>query len=184
VGRRCRSAHAVLALAALGCALVAAGGAGAQTGTIYRCDSVDGTIVFSDLPCDDDARPVEFHAGTGGLSVVASPNDLASVAEANARYLDRLRDERAARVQAERDAQRAERLQRQAVPPMIVPVPVYVDPRRSITPSAPAAPTERMRRLQQRQDGNRRPPATEERRDEDSVLSGRQLGVRPRENDG
>lgn len=182
-GSRLRIARAVLCIGSLGAALAAAPTAAADPGQIYRCEATDGTLIFADRPCDEQVEPVEWDSeGGGGFSVVASPDNLAAVAESNARYLEQRRSDRAERMQAERDAQRTERLQRQAVPPMILPVPVYVDPLRRTMPEAPAAATERMRRLQQADD--RFPSATDERRTEGSVLTGRQLGARRRDDDG
>jgi hypothetical protein len=165
-------------------AWVAAAFASADTGTIYRCDGDDGSIVFSDRPCSERSEPIEASSVGGTFSVVRPAGSLGSAAESNARFLDRRRAERSDRIRAEREAREEERLQRRAVPPMVVPIPVYVDPRSSdaLTSDRPATARARLEALQQ--NGGRSRSATDERRDARSALSGRQLGARRNDEDG
>ncbi|NKI34380.1 hypothetical protein HFP89_04295 [Wenzhouxiangella sp. XN79A] len=146
--------------------------AGADTGSIYRCQADDGSLVFSDLPCDERAEPIRIE---GHLSVIASADGLASIARSNAAFLEMQRAEREARRDAEQRQRQAERARSRRVPPMMVPVPVYIDPTRPTGPLRPQVP-ERTERLQQRGERSRLP--TDERRLPISPLSGRQLGAR------
>jgi hypothetical protein len=144
----------------------------ADTGTIYRCATDDRGTVYSDRPCAEDAEPVVLD---DRLSVIDSADGLAMIAESNAAFLESRRAERDARREAETRRREEERARRQRMPPMVVPVPVFVDPRPAVGAITRPVP-ERTERLQQR--GSRPRPATDERRRPISALSGRQLGAR------
>ena len=148
-----------------------------DTGTIYRCPTDDRGMVYSDRPCAEDAEPIRLDER---ISVIDSAEGLAAIAESNAAYLDARRADRDARREAEIRRREAERTRRQRMPPMVVPVPVYIDPRPAAGGITRPVP-ERLERLQQRAPRTR--PATDERRRPISALSWRQLGAR-RDEDG
>lgn len=67
---------------------------------VYRC-VIDGELVFSQIPCEEDAERVHFESHPGQSAPVASdgglqtPSDSGlSSAEENTRYVERLRIER------------------------------------------------------------------------------------------
>ena len=68
----------------------AALGASAAAAEIYRCQGDDGSLVFSDLPCADDA---ELHRSNGDLSVVAAADSLDRAAVANRAFIEGRRAE-------------------------------------------------------------------------------------------
>jgi hypothetical protein len=73
-------------------------------GEVYRCEA-DGVIEFSDRPCNGEAVR---HNVVRGISLVPADEDLASIAEANRRYIEALRERRATRRQAAAAASRAD----------------------------------------------------------------------------
>lgn len=77
---------------------------------VYRCND-DGTTVFSDVPCAENA---ELHRLSSGISVVAASGDLPQVAERNRAFLDKRQEELAARrARAAEAAQQARRRSQQ-----------------------------------------------------------------------
>lgn len=58
-------------------------------GTIYRCANEDGSIVFSDRPCDDEARAYQ---GPSSLSVISAPADVQARTEANRAFIEERRE--------------------------------------------------------------------------------------------
>lgn len=90
------------------CALLAAGilaphAAGAET-IVYRCVDADGTLIFSDRPCDDEAR---VHQSGTGMSVIQSPENVDARQAANRAFIEQQR-ERRAEARAQREAQEVE----------------------------------------------------------------------------
>ena len=169
-------------LAILGLAVLPMSAAGAD-GQIYRCEDGE-TTDFSDIPCDEAA---EVHRLQRSLSVVASPESLARIQQANAAYLEAVEAEREAR-----RAARAERARREAraaryVPPAVRTVPVV--PAYPFYPANPVAPNRgpsvEPNRLEARRDASDRRlrRATDESRPP-LAAGGRQLGARREDDDG
>lgn len=57
--------------------------------SIYRCVDEQGTVIFSDRPCDDEARAYESAAT---LSVINAPEDVEARAEANRAFIQERRE--------------------------------------------------------------------------------------------
>ncbi len=104
----------------------------AQASPIYRCE-IDGTVVFSDRPCSEDAK---VHDSENLMSIVPPAGDIDQVAAANRAFIDQRRAEQAtdrenraaARRRAEAEAERAEVRQIGPVLPWLgIPVPVEPD---------------------------------------------------------
>lgn len=58
--------------------------------TIYRCNQADGSVVFSDTPCDDRGEPYE---STNRLSVIEAPQHLAERMAENQAFIDQRRQD-------------------------------------------------------------------------------------------
>jgi hypothetical protein len=63
---------------------------GAAAETIYRCDHPDGSVIFSDSPCDAKAQP--YRSGNT-LSVIQAPNQLAERMAQNRAFIEQRRQE-------------------------------------------------------------------------------------------
>lgn len=57
--------------------------------SIYRCIDEEGTVIFSDRPCDEEARAYE---GAATLSVINAPEDVEARAEANRAFIEARRE--------------------------------------------------------------------------------------------
>ncbi|MBY6205561.1 hypothetical protein [Halomonas denitrificans] len=179
-GRKPRGRVVVGVVVGLMALPLVAGGAGDP---IYRCKDGD-TTVFSDRPCDEAA---EVHRPRASLSVIASPESLEQVKQANAAYLESVQAERAARRAASAEQARREARAARYVPPAVrrvAVVPAY--PYAASNPPAPG----RTRsvgadRMEARRDAPERRlrRATEESRPP-LAAGGRQLGARREDDDG
>lgn len=113
-------------------------------GEVYRCEA-DGVIEFSDRPCNSEAVR---HKIVRGISLVPADEDLASIAEANRRYIEALRERRATRRQAAAAASRADEsaeIGQQPVPTILIPFrhPRHGRPNPGAEPTPVKAPDQR-----------------------------------------
>ncbi len=79
--------------------------------SIYRCVDEEGTVIFSDRPCDEEAR--EYIGGTT-LSVINAPEDVEARAEANRAFIEERRERQ---IEARR-----QRTQQDETPAVVEPV--------------------------------------------------------------
>lgn len=125
-----------LLIAMLG-AIVLAPAAAAET--IYRCDQADGSVIFSDSPCDD--QGVAYQAGNT-LSVVEAPTRLAERIEENRAFIEQRRERL---IQQRRPDESTPDGAERAVPPdpsqPLLQVPYW--PPQPIDPPTPAPPVDR-----------------------------------------
>lgn len=132
--------------------------------TIYRCTDADGTLIFSDRPCDDTAQVYESRES---LSVISAPDNVAERVEANREFIDSRRERltegrRGPEAPSETTARPPQRSP-QSQQPMILPAWPAGETER---PSPPVPPTER---------------PEQERNERFSALGGRQPGSRRRD---
>lgn len=93
-------------IAAVSQALLACMMAVSASAQVYRCNEGE-TIVFSDIPCSDDA---ELHEVRVGISVVGAAEGLDEVAERNKAFVEQRQEQLAAqRVRAAQARRQAER---------------------------------------------------------------------------
>lgn len=105
--------------------------------TIYRCEREDGSVVFSDRPCDEQATV--YRAGNN-LSVVDAPKRLAERIEENRAFIDQRRERLLEqRRSAEPATERAEQPRPQSSPQQpLLQVPYW--PPQPIEPPTPQPP--------------------------------------------
>ncbi len=137
---------------------------------VFRCVDDDGSVVFSDQPCDDEGQAYE---PSGNMSVVATPDNLEARIQANQEFVENRRERLREAQERSRQRQEAEAAAAQAAPlaPSGQNVTLPFWPAGWSEPPPPAA------------EGERR--ATRPRDERFSALGGRQLGsARRSEDDG
>ena len=81
---------------------------------VFRCVDDDGSVVFSDQPCDDEGQAYE---PAGNMSVVATRDNLEARIQANQEFVENRRERlREAQERARRQRQEAEAAAAQAAP--------------------------------------------------------------------
>lgn len=162
---RCQFAKRLRFLVACGSVFLASS---ALTGeSIFRCDAADGSVTFSDSPCDAQAR--EYHSAAT-LSVISTPQNLAERIEANRAFIDQRRERlRVARETSRQAAGRQTQVSQTSTSASaaigtrsgLLPVPYWLPAHEQPTPQPsrePAAREERFSALSGRQIGSVRRP--------------------------
>lgn len=125
-------------------------------GTIYRCVNDDGSIVFSDRPCDDEGR---VYQGPSSLSVISAPADVQARTEANRAFIEERRERmNEARRMRELSEQQQEALAPQPARPPSHFLPYWAPPQeaRPLPESTDTDREERFSALSGRQPGSAR----------------------------